>query len=331
MTTIQSQQLIEPFLIPNDQRHVLFPIHHTDIWKMCKTQQDSSWRVEEVDLSKDLDDWNNKLNDDEKYFISSILAFFASSDGIVTENLATRFYEEIQVPEIRYFYAGQIQMESVHGEMYSLLIDTYIENPIQKDKLFRATETYPCIRLKAQWAQKWIEDRNSSFTTRLVAFCVVESLFFSASFASLYWIKKRGLMHGLTLSNSFIASDEQQHAMFAVLIYSKLQNKLSDAEIHMMIQEAVEIEKNFISESIPCRLIGMNVALMCQYIEFVADRLCVQLNAPKIFNATNPFDFMELISLDSKVNFFERINSQYSLANKTVTQDTFDFSDSDTF
>jgi ribonucleoside-diphosphate reductase subunit M2 len=315
----------EPILIPDDNRFVMFPIKYDDVWKMYKKQQDCFWRAEEIDFSKDLNDWKEKLDKDEQYFISSILAFFASSDGIVTENLAVRFMNEVQVSEIRAFYAMQIFMESIHSETYSLMIETYIHNSDEKTRLFHAIETYPCIKKKADWARKWIADNRSSFSTRLVAFAVVEGIFFSSSFASIYWIKKRGLMPGLTLSNEFISRDEALHCEFAIMLYSKLNKKLTKKKISEIIMEAVIIEKEFICDAIPCRMIGMNSDLMCQYIEFVADRLIVQLGYDKIYNSANPFDFMELISVESKVNFFERTNSQYALANKKIDESTFDF------
>jgi ribonucleoside-diphosphate reductase subunit M2 len=308
----------EPLLLPDDNRFVMFPIKYQDVWHMYKKQLDCFWRAEEIDLSKDLIDWRDRLTNDERFFISSILAFFAASDGIVMENLAVRFMNDVQVSEVRAFYGMQIFMENIHSEMYSLLIETYINDAVQKDLLFRAIDTYPCIQKKAQWARRWIGDNRSSFATRLVAFAVVEGIFFSSSFASIYWIKKRGLMPGLTLSNEFISRDEALHCEFAILLYSKLQKKLSKKKIHEIVSEAATIEKKFITESIPCKMIGMNSDLMCQYIEFVADRLVIQLGYDKIYGAANPFDFMELISIESKVNFFERTNSQYALANKTV-------------
>jgi ribonucleoside-diphosphate reductase subunit M2 len=315
----------EPILIPDDNRFVMFPIKYDDVWQMYKKQLDCFWRVEEIDLSKDLTHWKEHLDKDEKHFISSILAFFAASDGIVLENLAVRFMNEVQVSEIRAFYGMQIFMEGIHSQMYSTLIETYIHNSDEKDRLFRAIETYPCIQKKANWARKWIGDNRSSFSTRLVAFAIVEGIFFSSSFASIYWIKKRGFMPGLTLSNEFISRDEALHCEFAILLYSKLNKKLNKKKIHEIITEAVTIEKEFICEAIPCKLIGMNSDLMSQYIEFVADRLSVQLGYDKIYNVGNPFDFMELISIESKVNFFERTNSQYALANKKIDESTFEF------
>lgn len=314
----------EQILKPNDNRYVMFPIEHDDVWQMYKRQVDCFWRAEEVDLSKDLKDWE-KLNDDEKKFIKMVLAFFAASDGVVLENLAVRFMGDVQVSEARAFYGFQVAMENIHSEMYSLLIDTYIQDSNEKTKLLEATQNYDCIAKKANWAKKWLNDNRSSFGARLVAFAAIEGIFFSSSFASIYWIKKRGLMPGLTFSNELISRDEALHTEFAVLLYSKLQKKLNKKRIYEIIQEAVEIEKEFITESIPCRMIGMNAKLMCQYIDFVADRLVLQLGYDKIYNSTNPFDFMELISIESKVNFFERTNAEYALANKTVDGDVFEF------
>ena len=305
----------EQILKPDDNRYVMFPIEHNDIWQMYKRQVDCFWRAEEVDLSKDLKDWE-KLGDDEKKFIKMVLAFFAASDGVVLENLAVRFMGDVQVSEARAFYGFQVAMENIHSEMYSLLIDTYIQDSAEKTKLFEATQNYPCIAKKADWAKKWLNDNRSSFGARLVAFAAIEGIFFSSSFASIYWIKKRGLMPGLTFSNELISRDEALHTEFAVLLYSKLSKKLNKKRIYEIIQEAVEIEKEFITESIPCRMIGMNSKLMCQYIEFVADRLILQLGYDKVYNSANPFDFMELISIESKVNFFERTNAEYALANK---------------
>ena len=314
----------EQILKPDDNRYVMFPIEHNDIWQMYKRQVDCFWRAEEVDLSKDLKDWD-KLGEDEKKFIKMVLAFFAASDGVVLENLAVRFMGDVQVSEARAFYGFQVAMENIHSEMYSLLIDTYIQDSAEKTKLFEATQNYPCIAKKADWAKKWLNDNRSSFGARLVAFAAIEGIFFSSSFASIYWIKKRGLMPGLTFSNELISRDEALHTEFAVLLYSKLSKKLNKKRIYEIIQEAVEIEKEFITESIPCRMIGMNSKLMCQYIEFVADRLILQLGYDKVYNSTNPFDFMELISIESKVNFFERTNAEYALANKTVDGDVFEF------
>lgn len=315
----------EPLLTPNDSRYVMFPIVDHDIWKMYKKSVDSFWVPQECDLSKDLNDWE-KLTKDEKHFVSMVLAFFAASDGIVLENLAIRFMSDVQLSEARAFYGFQIAIENIHSEMYSLLIDTYIKDSVERDKLFNAIENFPCVQKKANWARNWINDEKSSFATRLVAFAVVEGIFFSSSFACIYWIKKRGILPGLTFSNELISRDEALHTEFAVLLYSKLENKLTQDEIHTLLSGAVEIEKEFITESIPCRMIGMNAKLMKQYIEFVADRLCLQLGYDKIYKSLNPFDFMELISVETKVNFFERTNSEYALANKTVDKDVFDFS-----
>jgi len=321
--TTPEPHFIEPLLKPDDNRFVMFPIHNQDIWKMYKKQMDCFWRAEEINLAQDLGDWE-KLSSDEKHFISMVLAFFAASDGLVLENLASRFMNDVQVSEARAFYGFQIAMENVHSETYSLLIDTYIRDESEKTRLFNAIENYPCIAKKANWAKKWIGDNRSSFASRLVAFAAIEGIFFSSSFASIYWIKKRGLMPGLTFSNELISRDEALHTEFAVLLYRKLVKKLNKKRIYEIIQEAVEIEKEFITEAIPCRMIGMNANLMTQYIEFVADRLIVQLGYDKVYNVSNPFDFMELISIESKVNFFERTNAEYALANKSIDKDIFD-------
>ena len=315
---------VEPLLKPDDSRYVLFPIKDNDVWQMYKKSMDSFWVVPEVDLSKDLGDWD-KLTTDEQNFIKMILAFFAASDGLVLENLASRFMNDVQLAEARAFYGFQIAIENIHSEMYSTLIDTYIRDGNEKEKLFKALENYPCIAKKANWAKKWINDNRSSFASRLVAFACIEGIFFSSAFSSIYWIKKRGLLPGLTFSNELISRDEALHTEFAILLYSKLQKKLNKKRIYEIVQEAVEIEKEFITEAIPCRMIGMNAKLMSQYIEFVADRLCLQLGYDKIYNSANPFDFMELISVETKVNFFERTNSEYALANKTVDADVFEF------
>jgi ribonucleoside-diphosphate reductase subunit M2 len=318
----------DPLLTPDDSRYVMFPIKDDDIWRMYKKQVDCFWVPQEIDFSKDLTDWNGKLNNDERYFISMVLAFFAGSDGIVTENLALRFMGDVQLAEARAFYGFQIAMENIHSETYSIMIDTYIKDKEHQLKLFRSIDNYPCIAKKASWAKRWINDHRSTFPARLVAFAVVEGIFFSASFASIYWLKKRGLLPGLTFSNELISRDESMHCEFAVLLYSKLHKKLQKKRIYEIISEAVDIEKEFITEAIPCRLIGMNSKLMCQYIEFVADRLCLQLGYDKIYKSANPFDFMELISIESKVNFFERTNSEYALANKTVDEDVDLFDES---
>lgn len=323
--TMVQQAITEPMLMPDNSRYVMFPIKDDSIWSMYKKQLDSFWRVDEVDLSKDLDDWA-KLNKDEKHFISMVLAFFSFSDGIVIENLAMRFLTEVQLAEARAFYSMQMFMENIHSQMYSVLIDTYIKDSEERDRLFNGMENFPCLQKKATWAKKWIGDNRSTFATRLVAFAAIEGILFSSAFASIYWIKKRGLMPGLTNSNEFIARDESMHTEFAVLMYSKLQKKISKKRVYEIIQEAVEIEKEFIIDAIPCRMIGMNAAAMIKYIEFVADRLVVQLGYDKIYGAQNPFDFMELISIESKVNFFERTNSEYSLANKKIANDVFNLS-----
>jgi ribonucleoside-diphosphate reductase subunit M2 len=316
---------VEPILKPDDNRFVMFPIKHNDVWEMYKRQVDCFWRAEEIDLSKDLGDWD-KLSSDEQHFIKMIIAFFAGSDGLVLENLASRFMNDVQISEARAFYGFQIAMENIHSETYSLLIDTYIRDGDEKARLFNGIENFPCINKKAEWAKKWIADKRSSFASRLVAFAVIEGIFFSGAFCSIYWLKKRGLMPGLTFSNELISRDEALHTEFAVLLYSKLQKKLNKKRIYEIIKEAVDIEKEFINDAIPCRMIGMNSTLMSQYVEFVADRLCLQLGYDKIYNAQNPFDFMELISIETKVNFFERTNSEYALANKKIDEDIFDLS-----
>ena len=322
-----SKSQIEVLLTPDDNRFVMFPIKYNDIWEMYKKQIDCFWRSEEIDLTKDLAHWDNSLNNDEKYFISMILAFFAASDGIVLENLASRFMKDVQLSEARAFYGFQIAMENIHSETYSLLIETYIKNAEEKDRLFNAIENFPCIKKKSDWAQKWIHDNRSSFATRLVAFACVEGIFFSGAFCSIYWLKKRGLMPGLTFSNELISRDEALHCEFAILLYSKLQNKLKKSKIHEIIKDAVEIETEFICEALTCRLIGMNSTMMTQYIQFVADRLSLQLGYDKIYNVSNPFDFMELISLEGKTNFFEKRNDSYALANKTINDSTFELSE----
>jgi ribonucleoside-diphosphate reductase subunit M2 len=321
-----SKNNIEPLLVPDDNRFVMFPIKHQDIWQMYQKQIDCFWRPEEIDLSKDLTHWDG-LEADERTFISMILAFFAASDGIVLENLAQRFMTEIQVSEARAFYGFQIAMENIHSHTYSNLIETYIKDKEEKDRYFNAITNFPCIKKKSDWAQKWIHDNRSSFATRLVAFACVEGIFFSGAFCSIFWLKKRGLMPGLTFSNELISRDEALHCEFAVLLYSKLVRKMEKSRIHEIIREAVEIETEFICEALPCRLIGMNSQLMTQYIQFVADRLCVQLGYKKIYNATNCFDWMELISLEGKTNMFERKIGEYALANKSNTDIAFDFTE----
>jgi ribonucleoside-diphosphate reductase beta chain len=299
----------EPILKENKDRFVLFPIKHNNIWEMYKKAEASFWTAEEIDLNPDLQDWDNKLNDDEKHFIKHVLAFFAASDGIVNENLAVNFMNEVQYPEARCFYGFQIMMENIHSETYSLLIDSYIKDPKEKDKLFHSIDTLPCVGKKAEWALKWIG--NGSFAERLIAFAAVEGIFFSGSFCSIFWLKKRGLMPGLTFSNELISRDEGLHCDFACLLYSELTNQLPKESVTAIIANAVEIEKEFVSDALPVRLIGMNADLMCQYIEFVADRLLIALGCEKKYNAINPFDFMELISLQGKTNFFEKRVAEY--------------------
>ena len=313
-------------LKPDDNRYVLFPIKDDDIYQMYKKQVDCFWRVEEVDLGKDLNDWVG-LTNDEQYFIKMIIAFFAASDGIVLENLGMRFMSEVQLSEARAFYGFQIAMENIHSEMYSLLIETYINDNTEKNELFHALENFPCINKKAQWALKWINDKRSSFATRLVAFACVEGIFFSGAFCSIYWLKKRGLMPGLTFSNELISRDEALHTEFAILLYNKLQKKLSKKKIHEIIKEAVEIENEFINDALPCRLIGMNSTLMSQYIKFVADRLSLQLGYGKIYDVSNPFDFMEMISIEGKTNFFEKRVGEYALATKEKDDNIFNLDD----
>ena len=314
----------EPLLTPNDKRFVMFPIEHDDIWKLYKKQVDCFWRAEEIDLTKDMADWD-RLEKDEQYYISMILAFFAASDGIVLENLATRFMGDVQVSEARAFYGFQIAMENIHSQTYRLLIDTYIKDEETKDRLFNAIDTFPCIKKKADWAKKWIADNRSSFATRLVAFACIEGIFFSGAFCSIFWLKKRGLMPGLTFSNELISRDEALHTEFAILLYTKLQKKINKSRIYEIVREAVEIETEFICEALPCRIIGMNSDLMTQYIQFVSDRLCLQLGYDKIYGTANPFPFMELISLESKTNFFEKRVADYALATKDKDADIFEF------
>ncbi|KAF1846965.1 uncharacterized protein K460DRAFT_363083 [Cucurbitaria berberidis CBS 394.84] len=312
--TIRPEEAHEPLLQENPGRFVLFPIKYHDVWQMYKKAEASFWTAEEIDLSKDLHDWNKRLNDDERFFISHVLAFFAASDGIVNENLVERFSSEVQIPEARCFYGFQIMMENIHSETYSLLIDTYISEPRQRTYLFNAIDNIPCIRKKADWALRWISDKNSTFANRLVAFAAVEGIFFSGSFASIFWLKKRGLMPGLTFSNELISRDEGMHTDFACLLFSLLNTRPSKESVQAIITEAVTIEQEFLSDALPCALLGMNAALMCQYIEFVADRLLLALGNTKIYNATNPFDFMENISLAGKTNFFEKRVGDYQKA-----------------
>lgn len=303
----------EPLLRENPRRFVIFPIVYHDIWKMYKKAEASFWTAEEVDLSKDLTDWE-KLKPDEKHFISHVLAFFAASDGIVNENLVERFSQEVQITEARCFYGFQIAMENVHSEMYSLLIDTYIRDPKERDFLFNAVETMECVKKKADWALAWIANPTATFGERVVAFAAVEGIFFSGSFASIFWLKKRGLMPGLTFSNELISRDEGLHCDFACLMFKHLVQKPSKARVTQIIADAVVIEQEFLTEALPVAMIGMNCTLMKQYIEFVADRLLVELDCPKLYNSTNPFDFMEHISLEGKTNFFEKKVGEYQKA-----------------
>jgi len=308
----------EPLLRENPDRFVIFPIKHPDLWAKYKQHMSVFWTPEEIDLSKDMKDWE-KLTDNERHFIKNILGFFAGSDGIVMENLATRFTREVQWPEAKFFYGCQNLLEAVHSETYSLLIDTYISDKKEKDELLRATSTIPCVKKKAEWALSWIDSKDADFATRLLGFAAVEGIFFSGAFCAIFWLKQRGLMPGLTLSNEFIARDEGLHTDFACLLYSKVVNKLDKKKAYKIIKDAVKIEKQFITKSLPCELIGMNADLMSQYIEFVADRLLLQLGYPKTYKAANPFPFMERISLENKDNFFEKRVSTYAKA--TVGKD----------
>jgi ribonucleotide reductase beta subunit family protein with ferritin-like domain len=303
--------LPEPMLTASDDRFVVFPIQHPDLWSKYKQHMAVFWTPEEIDLSKDMGHWE-KLTENERHFIKNILGFFAGSDGIVMENLAMRFSHEVQWPEAKFFYACQNLLESVHSETYSLLIDTYISDSKEKADLLNAIQTIPSVKKKADWAMQWIESKEADFGTRLIAFAAIEGIFFSGAFCAIFWLKQRGVMPGLTVSNEFIARDEGLHTDFACLLYSKIVNRLSKAKAHKLIREAVKIEKHFITKALPCELIGMNAKLMSQYIEFVADRLSLQLGYPKIYSATNPFDFMERISLENKDNFFEKRVSTYA-------------------
>ena len=305
--------MVEPILKENKDRFVIFPIKHHDLWEWYKKCEASFWTAEEIDLHQDLTDWKTKLNDDERYFIKHILAFFAASDGIVNENLAENFVNEVQYSEAKFFYGFQIMMENIHSETYSLLIDTYVKDDAEKDKLFNAIETFPAIKKKADWALKWIE--SDSFAERLIAFAGVEGIFFSGAFCSIFWLKKRGLMPGLTFSNELISRDEGVHCDYAVHLHNNhLVNKVPKERITEILTDALEIEKEFITESLPVSLIGMNAKLMTQYLEFVTDRLLVELQCEKIYNVTNPFDFMDMISLQGKTNFFEKRVSEYQKA-----------------
>ena len=301
---------VEPILQENKNRFVIFPIKHHDIWEWYKKMEASFWTAEEIDLSQDINDWNNKLNDEERYFIKHILAFFAASDGIVNENLAENFVNEVQYAEAKFFYGFQIMMENIHSETYSLLIDTYVKDETEREELFNALEVFPAIKKKADWALKWIE--SDSFAERLIAFAAVEGIFFSGAFCSIYWLKKRGLMPGLTFSNELISRDEGVHCDFAVHLHNHhLVNKVPKSRIREIIVDALNIEREFITESLPVSLIGMNAALMTQYLEFVADRLLVELGCDREYNTSNPFDFMDMISLQGKTNFFEKKVAEY--------------------
>lgn len=310
----QPTLLPEPLLEDSEDRFVIFPIRHPDIWTKYKQHQAVHWTPEEIDLSKDMKDWTEKLNDNERHFIKNILGFFAGSDGIVMENLATRFSREVQWPEARFFYAEQNIIEAIHSETYSLLIDTYISDKKEKDDLFHAIQTIPCVKKKAEWAMSWIDSKDADFATRLLGFAAVEGIFFSGAFCAIFWLKQRGVMPGLTVSNEFIARDEGLHTDFACLLYSKIVNRLPKQKAQKIIRDAVKIEKQFITKSLPCDLIGMNSTLMTQYIEFVADRLLLQLGYPKVYKVNNPFPFMERISLENKDNFFEKRVSTYAKA-----------------
>jgi len=318
---------VEPLLKENKNRFVIFPIQHHDIWEWYKKSEASFWTAEEIDLHQDLSDWTNKLNDDERYFIKHILAFFAASDGIVNENLAENFVNEVQYSEAKFFYGFQIMMENIHSETYSLLIDTYVKDEKEKDKLFNAIDRFPAIMEKAQWALKWID--SPSFAERLIAFAAVEGIFFSGAFCSIFWLKKRGLMPGLTFSNELISRDEGVHCDFAVHLHNNhLVNKVSPKRIKEILVNALDIERMFITESLPISLIGMNAKLMTQYLEFVTDRLLVELGCEKEFNSSNPFDFMDMISLQGKTNFFEKRVSEYQKAgvlSKEEEKDKFSF------
>ena len=311
--TATMSKITEPILAPNDNRFVLFPIKYDQIWKYYKQAEASFWTAEEVDLSPDLHDWEHKLNNDEKHFIKHVLAFFAASDGIVNENLVLNFMREVQIPEARCFYGFQVAIENIHAEMYSLLIDTYIKDDKEKDFLFNALQNLECVSKKGQWAMRWIE-KAPTFAHRLIAFAAVEGIFFSGSFCSIFWLKKRGLMPGLTFSNELISRDEGLHCDFACMLYQMLENKLDKAEVQSIITEAVEFEKEFVTDALPVGLIGMNADMMAMYIEFVADRLLDSLVNDKVYHTDNPFDWMEMISLQGKTNFFEKRVGEYSKA-----------------
>jgi ribonucleoside-diphosphate reductase beta chain len=320
----RKQDRLEPLLQENPSRFVIFPIVQNAVWEMYKKAMGSFWTAEELDLSKDRKDWEG-LTQNEQYFVKHILAFFAASDGIVNENLAMNFMKEVQWPEARCFYGFQIAMENIHSEVYSLLIDTYIKESAEKTKLLNAIETIPCVKKKADWAIHWMESEEADFASRLMAFAAVEGIFFSGAFCAIFWLKERGLMPGLTTSNEFISRDEGLHTEFACLLYGYLNHKLSKTKAHKMIREAVKCEKEFITEALSCALIGMNAKMMSQYLEYVADRLLVQLGYPKIWNATNPFPFMERISLEGKDNFFEKRVTNYAKVGVGRTKEEMTF------
>jgi ribonucleoside-diphosphate reductase beta chain len=324
MEELKLAEVAEPMLQENPNRFTLFPIMKPKLYQKYKNHVSVFWTPEEIDLAKDMKDWV-KLNSNEQHFIKNVLAFFAGSDGIIQENIAARFMNDVQWAEARQFYSVQLMMEAIHSETYSLLIDTYIEDKTEKDHLFRAIQTIPCVQHKAEWAQKWMVSKEESFATRLIAFAVVEGIFFSGSFCAIYWLKERGVMPGLTTSNEFIARDEGLHTDFACGLYEEIVNKVPKTKVHKIIREAVKIEKQFITESLPCHLVGMNEKLMSQYIEFVADRLSSQLGYGKIYGTSNPFDFMERISLEGKDNFFEKRVTSYAKAGVGKTADEMSF------
>ncbi|HNR07675.1 MAG TPA: ribonucleotide-diphosphate reductase subunit beta [Saprospiraceae bacterium] len=319
------EQRVEPLLQENPNRFVVFPLQHNDIWQFYKDSVAGFWVTEEIDLAQDIITWQEKLTEDERHFIKHVLAFFAASDGIVNENLAENMLRMVQYPEAKFFYGYQIMIENIHSETYSLLIDTYIKDPSEKDYLFHAIDHIPCVRKKADWALRWIS--NGTFQQQLIAFAAVEGIFFSGSFCSIFWLKKRGLMPGLTFSNELISRDEGQHCDFACLLYNKhIVNKLPKAEVEEIIRDAVTIEKEFVTDALPVKLIGMNADLMCQYIEFVADRLLLALGNEKIYKVDNPFPFMEMISLSGKTNFFEKRVGEYKKSGIGTTRENQVFS-----
>ena len=321
----KDQKIADPLLEENPDRFVVFPIKHPKVWEMYKKAMASFWTADEVDLTKDVQQWP-KLTDNERYFIKHVLSFFAASDGIVNENLVERFMSEVQMTEARCFLGFQVMMENIHGEMYSQLLDTLITDSEERLKCLRAIEHFPAIKRKADWALKWCKDKRSSFGTRVVAFVAVEGLFFSGSFCAIFWLKKRGLLPGVSFANELISRDEGMHTDFGCMMHSLLKNKPSKAKVYEIFKDAVTIEKEFITESLPCRLVGMNSNMMSQYIEFVADRLLTQLGHPKIYNSANPFPWMEMISMDGKTNFFERRVGDYSKAVDNRTESSFDLS-----